>query len=214
MPPPPTRSQLERPTRLRLQCPLCNRAFGSATSLRQHRAALVGRTRCGSDVSHPMETGWSCRGPRAAGMAQDLRRAVRLAGLTDSDSDSNGSLAGEHGGHGDPGGRSPDPQPAEPAGGPAAPPPAADAGPIMPQVPVCIGMYRYVSVCIRMYLCFICMYPCTFVCMRMYLYVSVLYPCYICHVMRRALLDLLSRDHYPAQMHGCVSNTYYEWGGC
>ncbi len=96
MPQTRSRHELERPSHLRLQCPLCNRAFGSATSLRQHRAALVGRTRCGADVSDPMETGWSGRGSRATGMAQDLRRAARLAGLTDSESDSNGSLAGDH----------------------------------------------------------------------------------------------------------------------
>jgi hypothetical protein len=147
---PPTRSQheleLERPTRLRLQCPMCNKAFKSTTALRQHRAALVGRSRCGADVSDAMETGWSGRGPRAAGTAHDLsREQIRLAGLTDSDSESQGSLAGDHGGHMD---RSPEPlaPPAQPAGVPDAGPPVA--GP--PQV--CICMYQYVSVCIRMYM--------------------------------------------------------------
>ncbi len=150
---PPTRSQheVERPTRLRLQCPMCNKAFKSTTGLRQHRAALVGRSRCGADVSDAMETGWSGRGPRAAGTAHDLsREQIRLAGLTDSDSDSQDSLDSEHGGHVDTGDRSPEPLPAHPAG--AQPAGVPDAGPPFAGPPqVCICMYLYVLACICMY---------------------------------------------------------------
>ena len=84
------------PTRTRLQCPGCSKAFGSETGLRQHRAALgrKGGPAAGScmfDSRLPIESGWSGRGQRAAGMVQNMSRAAaRLAGL-DSSSDSDGS---------------------------------------------------------------------------------------------------------------------------
>ena len=133
------------PTRTRLQCPSCSKAFASETGLRQHRAALgrKGGSAAGScmfDVRLPIESGWSGRGQRAAGMVQNLNRAAaRLAGL-DASSDSDGSNSAGQGGSG---GQVPFPQPAAsdsdvsvpgppndppaPAGGPAAPP-------VMPQV--------------------------------------------------------------------------------
>ena len=72
-------------------------------------------------------------------MAQDLGRAAAgLPGLTDSDSDS--SLAGDPEGQGDPGGRSPSPDPL-PAGGPAGPPPDVP----MPQVWCYFHTYMYIQ---------------------------------------------------------------------
>ena len=134
------------PTRTRLQCPSCSKAFGSETALRQHRAALGRKggpeAGCMFDLRLPIESGWSGRGQRAAGMVQNMNRATaRLAGLdSDSgwDSDSDG---GHSAGNGGPGGQSPMPpadsdsdhvpgppaDPLAPAGGPAAPP-------AMPQV--------------------------------------------------------------------------------
>ena len=148
------------PTRTRLQCPGCSKAFGSETGLRQHRAAL-GRKggpaagSCAFDTRLPIESGWSGRGQRAAGMVQNMSRAAaRLAGL-DSSSDSDGSNSAVQGGRGGQAPPVPIPPPADsdsdvpgppddppsPAGGPAAPP-------VMPQVHRCIH--------IRTHTCKIC----------------------------------------------------------
>ncbi len=135
------------PTRTRLQCPSCSKAFGSETALLQHRAAL-GRKGAGGpnagcmfDDRLPIESGWSCRGLRAEGMVQNMNRAAaRLAGL-ESDSDCSNST-----GRGGPGGQLP-PVPIPPPAaadsdsdmpGPPADPPAPAGGPAaqpaMPQV--------------------------------------------------------------------------------
>ena len=62
------------PTRTRLQCPGCSKAFESETGLRQHRAALgrKGGPAAGScmfDTRLPIKSGWSGRGQRAAGFS-------------------------------------------------------------------------------------------------------------------------------------------------
>ncbi len=92
------------PTRTLLQCPSCFKAFGSETALRQHHAALgrkgvgVPNAGCMFDDRLPIESGWFCRGLRAAGMVQNMNRAAaRLAGL---DSDSDGSNSAGRGGPG------------------------------------------------------------------------------------------------------------------
>ncbi len=92
------------PTRTRLQCPSCSKAFGSETALRQHCAALGRKgaggpnARCMFDDRLPIESGWSCRGLRSAGMVQNMNRAAaRLAGL---DSDLDGSNSAGRGGPG------------------------------------------------------------------------------------------------------------------
>jgi hypothetical protein len=126
------------PTRTRLQCPSCFRAFESETGLRQHHTALgrnlKGGSQCITDNCLPFESDWSVRGQRPAGMTQNLKRAAaRLQGLTDSDSD--GGLDRDPAGQGGAGSQSPVPGP--PADGPAAPPAPADrpaAPPAMPQI--------------------------------------------------------------------------------
>jgi hypothetical protein len=136
-----------RPAWTRLQCPSCSKAFGSETTLRQHSSAL-GRKGAGGpnagcmfDDRLPIESGWPCRGLRAAGMVQNMNRAAaRLVGL---DSDSDGSNSAGRGGPGvqlppvpilppaaadsDLDVPGPPADPSAPAGGPAAPP-------AMPQV--------------------------------------------------------------------------------
>jgi hypothetical protein len=91
--PPPRPSKVPVPMHSRLQCPQCTECgFGSVSSLHKHCANFIRRTECGlcwSDMSQPLHSGWSGRGPRTAGTAQDLSRAqTGLPCLTDSDSDS------------------------------------------------------------------------------------------------------------------------------
>ena len=114
-------SQDAGPMHTRLQCPQCSKSFASVSSLHKHRGKLLGRTACGSDMSQPLYSAWSWRGPRPAGTAHDLSRGqARLIGLTDSDSDRS-SLDGDRG--------APD-SPAAIAGEPACPPAVAP----MPEV--------------------------------------------------------------------------------
>jgi hypothetical protein len=56
-------------------------------------ANSAGPKGCGRDVPHPISSGWSGSGPRAAGTVADLScqlEAWRLPGINDSDSDSSG----------------------------------------------------------------------------------------------------------------------------
>jgi hypothetical protein len=152
------------PTRTRLQCPSCSKAFALETGLRQHRTAFgrKGGSAAGScmfDVRLPIESGWSGRGQRAAGMVQNMNRAAaRLAGL-DSSSDSDGSNSAGQGGSG---GQVPIPPPADsdsdasvPVPGPPNDPPAPAGGPAAP--PVMPQVHRtYKCIHIRTHTCKIC----------------------------------------------------------
>ena len=124
-------SQDAGPMHTRLQCPQCSKSFASVSSLHKHRGKLLGRTACGSDMSQPLYSAWSGRGPRPAGTAHDLSRGqARLMGLTDSDSDRS-SLDGDRGPASNGEGGAPD-SPAHIAGEPACPPAVAP----MPQVKI------------------------------------------------------------------------------
>jgi hypothetical protein len=115
--------------------------FGDrASPAPRHRTALgrMGGSQCITDIRPPIDSDWAGHGQRPAGTSLNLNRAAArlpLAGLTDSDSDSDGGLNRDPAGLGGPGSQSPVPCP--PGDGPAAPPAPADgpaAPPAMPQV--------------------------------------------------------------------------------
>ena len=72
----------------RLQCPSCLRPFRSARDVRIHKASMGPASLCGTDMRGPVTSGWSSRGPRAAGRVEDLSgRGFRLPGMSDTESD-------------------------------------------------------------------------------------------------------------------------------